>query len=59
MEIFGSSQSKISYVEDRLGHDFRYSLNFNKISDLGFVPQMDFDEGLTRTLMWYRDNFAE
>lgn len=59
MEIFGSSKSKISYVDDRLGHDFRYSLNFNKISDLGFVPQMDFDEGLTRTLMWYRDNSAE
>ncbi len=51
-------EEKISFVEDRLGHDFRYSLNSNKIrKELGFNPMVDFHEGLRETINWYKDRF--
>jgi dTDP-glucose 4,6-dehydratase len=43
----------IEYVEDRKGHDQRYSLDFTKISKLGFVPQVNFSKGLRETFIWY------
>jgi len=43
----------IEYVEDRKGHDQRYSLDFTKISKLGFAPQVNFSEGLRETFTWY------
>ncbi len=48
----------IEFVEDRLAHDKRYSLNFDKISfNLGYAPQVAFEDGLETTINWYRDNF--
>jgi dTDP-glucose 4,6-dehydratase len=48
----------IEFVEDRLAHDKRYSLNFDKISfNLGYAPQVAFEDGLATTINWYRDNF--
>ena len=48
----------IEFVEDRLAHDERYSLNFDKISfNLGYAPQVAFEDGLATTINWYRDNF--
>lgn len=48
----------IEFVEDRLAHDERYSLNFDKISfNLGYAPQVAFEDGLEATINWYRDNF--
>ncbi len=48
----------IEFIDDRLAHDRRYSLNFDKVfSSLGFIPQVAFDDGLDRTINWYRDNF--
>ena len=42
---------------DRLGHDRRYSVDCSKIKDeLGYEPQVGFDEGLAATVQWYRDN---
>jgi dTDP-glucose 4,6-dehydratase len=53
----GEYDSRIEYVEDRLGHDFRYSVNWEKIRDeLGYQPQIDFEKGLRETIDWYQNN---
>jgi dTDP-glucose 4,6-dehydratase len=46
----------IKFVEDRLGHDFRYSLNCEKINKLGWTPRYTFDESLSNTIKWYVEN---
>ena len=47
----------IVYVEDRLGHDFRYAVDSSKLeNDLGWKPQFDFDSNLKKTIKWYLDN---
>jgi dTDP-glucose 4,6-dehydratase len=46
----------IEYVRDRPGHDRRYSLSSHKLRALGWEPRVRFDEGLPRTVGWYRDN---
>ncbi|HET7530950.1 MAG TPA: dTDP-glucose 4,6-dehydratase [Mycobacteriales bacterium] len=49
----------VQYVEDRKGHDRRYSLSDDKIrAELGYVPKQSFDTGLAETVQWYRDNEA-
>ena len=49
--------SYVDYVEDRKGHDRRYSLSDDKIRrELGYAPHVDFVEGLSATVQWYRDN---
>ena len=59
LEAMGADESSIEYVEDRKGHDFRYSLDWTKInSELGYEPQVKFEEGLRETIQWYRDNEA-
>ena len=53
----GKDESLIEYVTDRPGHDRRYSLGSEKIrSELGWEAQVHFEEGLERTVKWYRDN---
>lgn len=57
LDIFAQSDQNIEYVEDRLGHDFRYSLNSNKIKEqLGFRCEIEFDVGLNETINWYKNN---
>jgi dTDP-glucose 4,6-dehydratase len=56
--LTGADESIIEYVKDRPGHDRRYSLSSDKISELGWTAQMDFDRGLEQTVAWYRDNTA-
>ncbi|MCU1363679.1 MAG: hypothetical protein JWM55_1507 [Acidimicrobiaceae bacterium] len=57
LELCGSDESMIEPVEDRLGHDRRYSVDWTKIRDeLGYRPEVDFEEGLARTVKWYREN---
>lgn len=46
----------IRFVEDRPGHDFRYSLSCEKIRDLGWTPRVTFEEGLRKTIDWYATN---
>jgi dTDP-glucose 4,6-dehydratase len=48
--------SLILFVEDRPGHDFRYSLDTTKVRDLVWEPGTDFEQGLKRTIRWYQDN---
>jgi dTDP-glucose 4,6-dehydratase len=50
-----SYHEQIAYVTDRLGHDRRYAIDFSRItSELGWSPQMNFEEGLQQTIEWYR-----
>jgi len=49
-----SYADQISFVEDRLGHDYRYGLNISKIeNNLGWSPKENFDSGLKKTIEWY------
>lgn len=52
----GKSESLIKFVEDRPGHDFRYSLSFDRIRSLGWKPKTSFEEGLKKTIEWYVHN---
>jgi dTDP-glucose 4,6-dehydratase len=56
IELTGASESQIEYVEDRPGHDRRYSLSSAKVRALGWEPRVRFEEGLAETVAWYRDN---
>ena len=49
-------ESLIEYVTDRPGHDRRYSLSADKLQQLGWRARTRFEEGLERTVSWYRDN---
>lgn len=53
LEIMGKPHSLIRFVEDRPGHDWRYSLDSGKIRSLGWAPRVGFDAGLTQTVRWY------
>src|SRR4051794_1153612 len=54
--LTGASEDLIEYVPARPGHDRRYSLGSEKVRGLGWEAQVRFDEGLERTVAWYRDN---
>jgi dTDP-glucose 4,6-dehydratase len=49
-------ESLIQKVQDRLGHDIRYSLDTSKLRTLGWAPQVPFEQGLADTVRWYREN---
>jgi dTDP-glucose 4,6-dehydratase len=52
----GKPRTLINYVADRPGHDRRYSVDTAKIRQLGWSPQVPFEQGLADTVDWYRDN---
>lgn len=56
LEILGKPEELIKQVADRLGHDFRYSIDCGKAKALGWQPAHDFEEALTLTVEWYVDN---
>jgi dTDP-glucose 4,6-dehydratase len=59
LEAMGADESSIEYTEDRKGHDLRYSVDWTKINrELGYEPQVQFEDGLRKTIQWYRDNEA-
>ena len=58
LEILEKPKSLITFVEDRLGHDKRYSLDSSKIMKLGWKPEWKFEDALTLTINWYRDNLS-
>ncbi len=53
-----SVETHVRHVTDRPGHDRRYAINAAKLRALGWRPQIPFDEGLTATVQWYRENEA-
>ena len=56
LTLLGHDESMIRPVEDRLGHDRRYSIDCSKVRSLGWAPRRDLDEALEETVAWYRDN---
>jgi dTDP-glucose 4,6-dehydratase len=59
LDACGADWSRVRPVEDRKGHDRRYSVDIAKISEeLGYRPRVDFAAGLAATVEWYRDNRA-
>jgi len=56
LDLLGKPRSLIHYVEDRKGHDRRYSIDTTKARSLGWQPHKSFDEGLKETVEWYANN---
>jgi len=57
LAIMNKSEDLMQFVEDRPGHDFRYSLDSKKISnDLNWTTKLSFEKGLEKTIQWYMDN---
>jgi dTDP-glucose 4,6-dehydratase len=51
-----SMETHVAHVADRPGHDRRYAINASKLRALGWRPHMPFDEGISHTIHWYREN---
>ena len=59
LRLVGKPESLIKYVQDRPGHDRRYAIDCSKIErELGWTPQVSFEEGLASTIRWYQENSA-
>lgn len=57
LNILGKPKSLMTYVKDRPGHDMRYAIDHTKITkELGWKPRVTFEEGMKKTLQWYKDN---
>lgn len=57
LEIMGNGKDSIEHVEDRKGHDFRYSVDIKKIAgELGYRPKVSWKQGLMETVNWYQEN---
>lgn len=57
IEALGKSESLITYVKDRAGHDLRYAIDPAKIhAELGWLPETKFADGIQKTIRWYLDN---
>jgi len=56
LDIMGRDESLIEFVEDRPGHDLRYSLDSSKMRELGWKPKHSFKEGIRKTVEWYMQN---
>lgn len=57
LQAMGAGEDMIKPVADRKGHDLRYSVDISKIhTELGYSPQVSFDQGLAETIDWYRTN---
>ncbi len=57
LRLLGKDESLITYVADRKGHDMRYAIDPTKIhTELGWLPETMFDEGIEKTVKWYLEN---
>jgi dTDP-glucose 4,6-dehydratase len=56
IDLSGADESLIEHVDDRPGHDRRYSLSSEKVRALGWEPRVRFADGLEQTVAWYREN---
>jgi dTDP-glucose 4,6-dehydratase len=56
LAALGKDESSVEYVEDRLGHDRRYSIATRKVTDLGWAPEVTFEQAIDETISWYVDN---
>ena len=56
LKELGQSEGLIEYVKDRPGHDRRYSLDCSKLKEMGWKPKVGFEEGIKRTVGWFRQS---
>ncbi|MFA4906589.1 MAG: dTDP-glucose 4,6-dehydratase [Candidatus Margulisiibacteriota bacterium] len=56
LKELGLTEDLINYIKDRPGHDRRYSIDCSKVKKLGWKPKTEFDEGLKKTVAWYKNN---
>ena len=56
LKMLGRDDSMIEYVEDRKGHDLRYSLDCTKLNSMSWRPEYEFNKALETTVEWYKDN---
>lgn len=56
LKMLGKDGSSIQFVEDRKGHDLRYSLDCTKLRRMGWEPEYDFNRALESTITWYMEN---
>ena len=53
----GTNEKLLTYVTDRAGHDLRYAIDATKLKEeLGWMPSLQFEEGLSKTIDWYLAN---
>ena len=53
LAALGKDESSVDYVEDRLGHDRRYSIDTSKVEALGWAPSKSFEDAIAATIDWY------
>jgi len=59
IRFFDKDESFIEYISDRPGHDFRYAIDSSlAMKELGWQPKTNFEDGLNKTMQWYKDNEA-
>lgn len=56
LHILNKKEDRITFIRDRAGHDFRYSIASEKIRSLGWHPSYSFDDGIKKTIEWYVQN---
>jgi dTDP-glucose 4,6-dehydratase len=56
LDCCGAGWDMVAYVEDRKGHDRRYSLDDSRLRGMGYAPRIPFSDGLNATVRWYQDN---
>lgn len=54
--LVGAPEGLVAFVADRPGHDFRYGVAWDRLAALGWAPETTFEEGLARTIGWYREH---
>jgi len=56
LAALGKDETSVDYVEDRLGHDRRYSIATDKVAALGWTPERSFEDAIDDTIRWYLDH---
>ena len=56
LNLLDLEESRLDFVEDRPGHDFRYATDFSKLENIGWSPEANFDDELSNIVNWYKNN---
>ncbi len=59
LKILGLPENRIEFVDDRPGHDFRYAVDSTEIERLGWRPEIPFEKGFEKTVLWFAERFGD